>query len=262
MHDANTDLILDVGNTRSKLGLFKASRLVRSGAVPNVDMAALLEFLGPDRPRAIALGSVASPDGEFLTALGKLAPVTLFDGSSEAPIINRYATPATLGADRLANVVAAAHYFSDRPALVVDLGTCITYDVLEGDGSYAGGAITPGLLMRAKAMNAYSARLPMVEPPEAPSVLGASTQGALEAGIHHGILGEMREFVRAYGKERPSMAVVLTGGDALRFARAMESGIFAIPFLTLEGYHALLEHHRSIHHGARPAGADSAGGAR
>ena len=165
MHEAHTDLILDVGNTRSKLGLFKGSGSVRTGAMPNGDLAALSEFLGPDRPTAIALGSVAAPDATFLTALRELAPVTLFDGGSEAPIRNTYATPTTLGADRLANVVAAARHFPGRPVLVVDLGTCITYDVLEGDGTYAGGAITPGMLMRAKAMNAYSARLPLVNNP-------------------------------------------------------------------------------------------------
>ncbi|MEZ4737821.1 MAG: type III pantothenate kinase [Flavobacteriales bacterium] len=261
MHEAHTDLILDIGNTRSKLGLFKASGSLRTGTMANGDMVALREFIGSDRPVAIALGSVAAPDDGFLARLRELAPVFVFDGASEAPIRNKYATPATLGADRLANVVAGARRFPGRPVLVADLGTCITYDVSEADGTYAGGAITPGMVMRAKAMNAYSARLPLVDPPEAPNNLGTSTREALEAGIHHGILGEMREFVRAYGKERPSMAVVLTGGDALRFARAMESGIFAIPFLTLEGYHALLEHHRSIHHGARPAGAGGAGGA-
>jgi type III pantothenate kinase len=174
---------------------------------------------------------------------------------------NAYSTPGTLGADRLANVVAAAKYFHERAVLVIDLGTCITYDLLERDGTYKGGAISPGLHMRAKALHAYSARLPEVDPPEGTAPLGTTTTGALEAGIQHGILGELREFIGIHGKERPDMAVVLTGGDGSRFARALESGIFAIPFLTLEGYHALLEYHRSLHRGAGPAGPGRAVGA-
>ena len=128
----------------------------------------------------------------------------------------------------------------------------------EANGTYSGGAISPGMRMRAKAMNAYSARLPLVDPAPAPALVGTTTETSLEAGIHFGILGELEGTIRRYRTDRPDLAVVLTGGDAVRFSRALESGIFALPFLTLEGYHALLVHHRSLHGGTVAAG--TAGG--
>ncbi len=241
------DLVLDVGNSRTKLALFSGSDVVRHTVAANGDNADVLAFLGEERPAAIALGSVAAPDAAHVQALGKIAPVLVFNGNSPAPIKNAYGTPITLGADRLANVVAAVQRFPARAVLAIDLGTCITYDVCEADGTYVGGAISPGLFMRARAMHEYSARLPLVDPQPMPKSLGTSTATALEAGLHFGILGELQGSIQRYGKDRPGLAVLLTGGDAPRFSRALESGIFALPFLTLEGYHALLVHHRSLH---------------
>lgn len=241
------DLILDVGNSRTKLALFLGDRAIRHAIAPNGDMAAVRSFLGDDHPGTIALGSVAAPDPEFMRSLEANAPVVVLTGSSPSPVRNGYTAPNTLGADRLANVVGAMRRFPGRALLVIDLGTCITYDVCEEDGTYAGGAIAPGLRMRARAMNAYSARLPLVDPDVAPALIGTTTEGSLASGVHHGIVGEIEGFIRRVGKERPGLAVVLTGGDAVRFSRALESGIFALPLLTLEGYHALLVHHRSQH---------------
>ncbi len=254
------DLVLDVGNTRTKVALVAASGVLRHGVTANGDAAAVRSFLEGSVPKAIALGSVARPNEAYVRELQTVAPVLVIDGVSPSPLKNTYGTLNTLGADRLANVVAALLRFPGRPFLVIDPGTCITYDLCEADGTYMGGAISPGLRMRAAAMNAYSARLPLVEPPLQPMVLGATTETSLAAGIHHGIRGEMEGFIRSYGKERPGLCVILTGGDAVRFARALESGIFALPFLTLDGYHALLNHHRSLHGDPVPPVAGGAGG--
>lgn len=250
------DLVLDVGNTRTKAALYKGDRPVRRAAMPTGDAAALDIFLGPDRPQAIVLGSVGAADPAFHAHLAALAPMLVVEGDTPAPVTSRYGTPLTLGVDRLANAVGAARLFPGRPVLAIDPGTCITYDLVEADGAYAGGAITPGLRMRAQAMHAYSARLPLVDPAADPPVLGTSTAASLEAGVHHGIVAEMRGFIAAY--QRPGMAVILTGGDAVRFSRALKSGIFAHPFLTLEGLHAILVHHR-VQHGTSAGGHASAG---
>lgn len=240
------DLVLDVGNTRVKWAFFDTQGVVGHGSVGHDGIGFLVEQAARQALTGIVWGSTARPGADILGQFGSMAPVLEITGASEAPITNGYGTRATLGADRLANATAAARRFPGRPSLVVDLGTCVTYDVCEADGMYAGGGISPGLHMRAKAMNAYSARLPLVEPAPTPEVLGATTRQALEAGVHFGLLGEVEGFIRRYGQGRPSMAVVLTGGDAPRIVRGLESGIFALPLLTLEGYHALLLHHRAL----------------
>lgn len=235
------DLMLDVGNTRTKAGVFRGDRLIRYASFDSKDPQ-LLEVAKEVAPARIGLGSVGAPDPELTDALEQVAPLFLITGASKAPLRTAYSTLDTLGVDRLANAVAGARSFPQRSVLVIDLGTCITYDLVDASSMYLGGAITPGMRMRAAAMNTYSARLPFVEPAEAPQPLGTSTASAIEAGIHHGILGEVKQFMRAYAHEGAEPTVVLTGGDGLRFARALKSGIFAHPFLTLEGLRLILLH--------------------
>lgn len=240
--DAPLDLVLDVGNTRMKLGLFAGDDLVAQATAPHGDMDAVTALLAGRSPLRIAVGSVAAADEPLVRALEAIAPVRVLNGASPAPLRNAYGTPLTLGVDRLANAVAAMRLFPERPALAIDLGTCVTYDLVDATGTYRGGAISPGLRMRARALHAYSARLPEVEPAEDAPLLGMDTVGSLAAGTHHALRLELEGFIAAYRQQCPGLAVVLTGGDALRFARALKSGIFAHPSLTLLGLHALLHH--------------------
>lgn len=242
MRERPLDLVLDMGNSRTKAALFSGDRALRHAAFENGDVAQLEHFLGKEKPDRIAWGSVAAEDPRFMQHLQQRAPVLLITGSSSSPLRSHYGTPATLGVDRLANAVGASALFPGRAVIAVDLGTCITYDLVDAGANYLGGAISPGVHMRARAMHAYSARLPEVVPAGDPHPLGNNTIASLEAGIHHGVLGELKEFIRSYAYHAPDPAVVLTGGDAPRFARAMKTGIFAHPFLTLEGLRTILHH--------------------
>jgi type III pantothenate kinase len=227
----------------------------------NGDMPALERWLGLDRVVQVVIGSVAGPQPEWMDGVRRIAPVFEVLGTTPTAIASAYATPTTLGVDRLANAVAAAAQFPGRPVLVIDAGTCITYDMVEADGIYSGGAIGPGMMLRSKSMHGYSARLPLVVPGDGPPLLGVTTEQSLASGVHHGMVGEILGFIASLGYQRPRMAVVLTGGDGLRFARAVKSGIFAHPLLTLQGLHAIHLHNLALDHsilaaaqqrGARP----------
>ncbi len=244
--DPGIILVLDVGNTRMKGALFMDGRPVRHGTVRQVDRTSLRDLLGGTQPTVIALASVSRPDEELVAGLRDHAPVHVITGASPSPIPSRIQGVGTLGVDRLANVVAAAKRFPGRAILAVDLGTCITFDLVEPDGTHAGGAISPGLRMRARAMHTYSARLPMVDPGPEPHWLGSDTITSLEAGVHHGILNEIEGMVAKVRYHWQDAAVVLTGGDALRFSSALKSGIFALPLLTLEGLYALYQYHHTL----------------
>lgn len=254
MDSRKLDLVLDVGNTRTKLAIFHDERPLERRAITTGDLEALAAVLGNVRPARIAVGSVAAPHERLIEHLRSLAPTLVITGSTPTPLRSTYTTLHTLGVDRLANAVGAAAMFRDRAVLAVDMGTCITYDLVDAEGTYLGGAIAPGLRMRAKAMHAYSARLPEVEITAAPVPWGTSTEQALQAGIHHGVLGELQGFIQNATHHSANCAVVLTGGDAVPFARACKSGIFAHPFLTLEGLRRILLHH---HAGPGPAGGDT-----
>ena len=252
-HDPH--LVIDVGNTRAKAVLFDRGAVVRSAVLSDRDATAVMDFLGGLRPTAIVVGSVAETVNDLAGRLTELAPVLVVTGSTPLPIRNAYGTPLTLGVDRSANAVAAVRRFPGRNVLVIDAGSCITYDIVDVTGTFRGGAISPGLQMRVKAMNTYSARLPLVDLPDLPPLLGGTTEEALQAGVHHGAMAEMSGFIRQYADQFPQLVVILTGGDGLRAARALKNGIFAVPFLTLEGLHAILDHH------LEPGGRLSPGGA-
>lgn len=261
MEPVRHDLVLDVGNTRMKAALFGPAGMVRHTVLSKGDHIGLKAWSGPVELEAVALASVAGADPEFERAVAEWAPLLVVTGTTASPLRNSYGTPLTLGVDRLANALGAMEAFPGRPVIAIDLGTCITYDVMDGAGEYRGGLISPGLAMRARAMNAYSARLPLVEPGEAPRLVGRTTDECLAAGVHHGIRGELDTLIADLRHEIPGAAVVLTGGDALRFAKALKNGIFADPLLTLNGTHALLRHHRTLAagHSAGPGRAPGAG---
>lgn len=234
------DLVLDVGNSRMKMGLFVHGRIIATGHAGQGDVEAVREFLAGAVPRHIAIGSVAGPDPAFQEQLQRLAPVTEITGAHPSPLGSLYTSPHTLGVDRLANAVAAALLFPRRAVLAIDLGSCLTCDVVDALAVHRGGIISPGLHMRAKAMHAFSARLPLVELPREPAIPGTDTTSCLAAGAFHGLLWEIMGHIAFFRKQHRDLAVVITGGDALRFARALKSGIFAHPTLTLIGLHALL----------------------
>lgn len=235
----SAELVIDVGNTRMKWAVFDHGRLTATGSAAHGDLPALESAVDGRPLRRITLGSVARPDESLARSLAVLAPVKEITGASPSPVHSRYATPSTFGVDRLANVAGAASLFPRRPVLAIDLGTCTTYDLVDGLAVHQGGIISPGLHMRAQAMHAYSARLPLVDPPAETPVLGTTTATSLAAGSHHGLLMELGGFIAAFRQQHRHLAVVLTGGDALRAARALKSGIFAHPTLTLIGLHAL-----------------------
>ncbi|MCB9183252.1 MAG: type III pantothenate kinase [Flavobacteriales bacterium] len=240
-------LVIDAGNTRVKMALFKGDRLMRMARAGAGDRAAVALMAGSHAVEAIVLGSVGARDPELVEQLSAIAPVDAITGESAAPLANGYATRATLGADRLANAVAAAAFFPGRAALAIDAGTCITYDAVDEQGTYIGGAISPGLRMRARAMHEYSERLPLIATEGAVNEpFGTTTEESLRAGTLWGTQEEAAGFVRAFRQRYPHGGVVLTGGDGLWAANALKSGIFAHPYLTLEGYRLIHLHHRAI----------------
>ncbi len=239
MDQTNGRLVLDIGNSRTKLGIFVRGRLVGKTTVSNGDLPAVLQFAQGRSFDAIVVGSVVQEDTALLTGLQALAPVRMIAGTSPSHLRNGYGTPETLGADRWANAVGGSLFFPDRAVLIVSLGTCVVYDLVDAQGTYRGGLISPGLRMRARSMNAFTARLPLVEVPEVPPHVGLSTSACMAGGAHHGLRLELAGLISEWRQQHQGLAVVLTGGDALRYARALENGIFAHPSLTLVGLHAL-----------------------
>ncbi len=234
------NLTVDIGNTSAKAALFDGGRLVR---VLNEDDLRSL----PDVERAILVstrGEVHEIEREVREKSGFFIK---FDHTTPIPLKNLYATPETLGADRLAAAVGAHTLYPDSTVLVVDFGTAVTYDIVTAAGEYLGGAISPGAGIRFRALHDYTRALPLCTLPDGEAEYPPRDTGsAIESGVVTGIVAETEHYIvfsqRKYGASR----TIFTGGDADYFAGRVNFPIFATPELVFEGLNAILEHNANL----------------
>ena len=238
-------LLLDIGNTHTHLGLANRQRILRAREVPTVDIRSgglvqvLRSWLGGISIEGACLCSVVpkatGPARRAVYSVLDLQPEIL--GPDRLPGIEvRYPQPRTIGPDRLANAVAARHHFG-APVVVVDFGTAVTYDVVDGSSHYVGGIIAPGLAMMTDYLHERTALLPKVRIREPRRVIGRSTRQAMLSGAVLGYRGMIRELVVALRREVgiPGLPVVATGGYAALVSRRLPEISSVRPHLTLEG---------------------------
>jgi type III pantothenate kinase len=245
-------LALDLGNTALKYGVCGPAGLQESGMLATPDSLATL--WQRTQPAHAILSSVTDEAGAqpwlaALAAVNGLRQILPFrPGFTPVPVRNAYATPHTLGADRLAAAVAAASLRPGRPVLVLDAGTALKLDLVTADGTYHGGSIGPGLRMRLQALHTFTGRLPLVELPpvrEPVQLIGDSTASSLLSGVLRGTAAEVRGLVAEYEHLYPGLGLLLTGGDAPYLAAALAplgSRIFVVPELVLLGLDKILRY--------------------
>ncbi|PID93317.1 MAG: pantothenate kinase [Bacteroidetes bacterium] len=239
------NLILDLGNTRCKIAVVEGKTILESGNYARLSPKEIARF-HERHPgiEGVIVSSVVNYSRELIDYLATLFPTCIeLNASTPIPLTNLYATPETLGYDRIAAVVGAHSLYPGMNALVIDAGTAITYDLITASGTYPGGNISPGLDTRFRALHKFTNRLPLLErPASGPVLVGSKTQEAIQAGVVHGIVFEMDGFIRSIGLEYPDLQVVLTGGDAKFFAGKLKSSIFVDPVLNLIGLNSILVH--------------------
>lgn len=230
------NLIIDIGNTRMKAAIFDGEKLVLEKAFHEI--SELKEFAKSVEFEHCIISSVTAVDLE--AALG--FPFLLLSKDTKLPIENRYSTPETLGVDRKAAAVGGRVILEKGPVLVIDLGSCITYEFLNEKNQYLGGAISPGLNMRFKAMHTQTAKLPMLglENPESIALIGDSTESGLRAGVYFGVQFEMEGFIQTYRLQHQDLKVIICGGDSKFFESLTKDHIFVIPNLVLYGLNRIL----------------------
>jgi type III pantothenate kinase len=188
------------------------------------------------------ISHVAQIDAQLFDAIKEIVPLIELNHKTKLPFFNKYLTPKTLGVDRLALIAAASSQFPNKNTLVIDAGSCITFDVLNEFGEYFGGSISPGIQMRYKAVNHFTANLPLLSKSESIPELGNSTENAIHHGILNGVIQEIEGVIEQYKSKYQKLTVVLTGGDTIFLAKNLKSSIFAIPNFLLEGLNRILIH--------------------
>ncbi|OIN57422.1 type III pantothenate kinase [Arsenicibacter rosenii] len=241
------NLIVDWGNTRIKAAWFEGETLVAVERFESID--ALRETIDEKRPDRMIVSSTSRAGQtleEDIPALAAMDWVVL-DAALPVPVIKNYETPRTLGADRIAAAVGAMTVFPGQDCLVLDLGTCITADIVDRSGTFQGGIISPGLNMRLLAMHQQTARLPLIPADELtgsgwPPLTGKNTRQAMGSGALNGMLFELDGIIAEHRKKYPDLTVVLCGGDASLFESHLKPPIFAVPELVLRGLNRILEY--------------------
>ncbi|GAB4133266.1 MAG: type III pantothenate kinase [Bacteroidia bacterium] len=236
-------LILDFGNTSLKAYLFGDNHIVRSGFLNDPSSATIRSFVGKDSINACVLASVIPHPEKLRRELQKEFPVLELGPGIPLPLKNMYGTPDTLGYDRLAAAIGARQLFPSGPVLAVVTGTCITYNIINADNQFIGGAIAPGLRMRIRAMHEFTAKLPMVELHDQVPLTGTTTEESLQSGTVNGCVAELKGMTEQYALQYPGLQSVVGGGDAAFLAKAAKSGIFARPELVAEGLNSILNYH-------------------
>lgn len=189
------------------------------------------------------IATVVNIDSHILEQLKKLPfPVLWLDKNTPLPIKNLYESPETLGYDRIAAIVGAYDQCPGKNILVIDAGTAITYEFIDAEAQYHGGNISPGIYMRFKALNQYTARLPLVSPEGRMLLMGKDTETAIRAGVMKGVEYEIQGYIMSLRHKYPELLVFLTGGDEISFDSKLKNIIFADRFLVLKGLNRILNY--------------------
>jgi type III pantothenate kinase len=230
------NLVIDWGNTKIKAAFFDNDVLLHQNSFSTLDE--LTSFVKNKNIEAVLVSSV---NGDSNALIGEFNPakVVLLSSATPLPIRNLYATPKTLGADRLAAACGAWAIYPDQTSLVIDLGSCINYELVDQHGNYLGGVISPGVSMRFAAMHQFTAKLPIVEPIANAKLIGDSTQSCMQSGVMNGILAEVTEFTRRISSDDASPNIILCGGDAHFFEDHIKEANF-VPDLVLIGLNSIL----------------------
>ena len=235
-------IAVDIGTTKVKVAHFSDGDLVSISRQQRFNYASLRK-IEKDFPGAyIIISSVRHLTDKMTAQIAKHDRVFYLDDALELPIQVLYETPQTLGKDRIAATVGAWSHFPEQSSLVIDAGTCITYDIVLEDGRYLGGNISPGIQMRLNAMHTMTRKLPKVNHTEDLPPWGTSTETALQVGAALGSLKEIEGFIKDYRKKFGKLNILLTGGDSHFFVNRLKSKIFASPNLVLEGLNKILQH--------------------
>lgn len=175
---------------------------------------------------------------------GLRIPILTLDSQTPLPIPTRF--PKEMGADRIAAIVGAMSIMPGCPLLIVDAGTCVTYEFIDDKGEYLGGNIAPGLRLRLLAMHEHTALLPLIEAKGEVPEIGYDTETAMRAGAVLGLRNEIEGYIRTYRKQHEGLQVFLTGGDAFSFSEELTQIIHEDHYLVPRGLQSILNHNVKV----------------
>ena len=228
------NLVIDIGNTFTKFAIFEGNKILFADQFEDAGNDFFENLLNKYTIKRAIISTVKSENGLWQTSLANNIEVVYFNRGMTNGINNHYKTPETLGLDRLAALIGAKYLYPEKNALIIDGGTCITYDWIDFEGNYYGGSISPGLNMRYKALNHYTSGLPLVgSSNDFNENFGNNTLSAIQSGVQNGIKYELEGFINNYKNNNQDFNIILSGGDSIFFDTLLKNSIFA-PCIKIE----------------------------
>ncbi|MBF25847.1 MAG: pantothenate kinase [Flavobacteriales bacterium] len=234
------NLVLDVGNTSTKLALFAKNTIIEFIVINNFSIPYLREYIENRQDIKYLYYSNTSLSRKDIGNLCEELDVKYSDinHTSKLPIKISYSTPETLGSDRIALACGAAQQYSGNN-LIIDFGTCITYDLVLGN-EYIGGQISPGLDMRLNALNYYTENLPKIVFKTPNVYIGNSTSNSILVGVYEGIIFEVNGIIEKYKLRYPNINIITTGGAAKIFNKKIKNINFFDSHLLMHGINYII----------------------
>ncbi|TDN95321.1 type III pantothenate kinase [Salegentibacter sp. 24] len=241
------NLIIDVGNSAVKSAVFQNNKLLKSYTCSHENFFELFQKIRKEHPEIAfsILSTVIHDSYNIEKILEKETKLLFLNENTKLPFKNIYDSPQTLGKDRLALVAAGAEKYKDSNLLIIDAGSCITFDFKNDKNEYLGGAISPGLHMRLKALHHFTAKLPLIELEEYLPLIGNSTKNSILSGVLNGVEAELDGIIKRYKADYKYLTIILTGGDTQILSKRVKNGIFANPNFLLEGLNYILEFNKT-----------------
>ena len=229
-------LVVDIGNSRIKSAVFENNKLLEHSVFDRQELEKKISIILLKHPKidVLVVSSVGNVAEDAFLFLDKRIKVEWITHNFPFPFKNLYETPASLGIDRMILASGAVLQFPNQNRLIIDAGTCITYDFVDDQNQYRGGAISLGLNLRYKALHNYTAKLPLLQPKYPDNYVGNSTTESLHSGVVNGLLFEIEGFLSHYEAQFLKFTIILTGGDAVFLAKRLKNTIFANSNFLLE----------------------------
>jgi type III pantothenate kinase len=234
-------ICFDFGNTRKKVAVFKEEIIDKGIVLPDDSIETIQSLIDTYHPRKSILSSVIDHNADIEGLLAAKTKFHKLNHLTKLSFTTPVGKPSTIGADRLALCAAAVHYYPNKNNLVIGMGSCVTYNFINKYHEFLGGAISPGMEMRLKAMNQFTAKLPLVKADSNVPLIGYDTDTNLLSGAVLGLAKEIDGFIDAYEERFGNFNVLLTGGDLVHLACHLKNKIFADPDLIFKGLYAISE---------------------
>ncbi|RCL66854.1 MAG: type III pantothenate kinase [Cryomorphaceae bacterium] len=235
------NLIVDIGNTCIKIALFEKNNLIEKSYLRDNYLDNIKSILSKNPVENSIVSNVGEINDELISVLNENTRLVLFKNILKLPFKNTYSSKETLGQDRIALVSSASYQFPDSNVLIIDAGTCITYDFKNHNNEYIGGGISPGIKMRFKSLNLFTSKLPLIDVFDDFNLIGNNTKESLNSGVVNGTIMEINGIIQQYHDKFKNIRIILTGGDSKFLLKRIKNTIFADQNFLIKGLNYLLE---------------------